>query len=151
MNDTDARLRNLQRYEETRIKLRIHNRRVIFEALAAAVISKVHVTFDGIGDSGQMDSVRAWRGEEIVILPDMTVSIDQIPAGFIGEYEPVTVALSLQEAVETLCYDCLDDEHGGWANNDGAFGEFRIDVAKGVIELEFNGRYTDFHTTKHTF
>ena len=37
----------------------------------------------------------------------------------------------------------LEQEQGGWENNDGAFGEFTFDVAERTIELEFNGRFTD--------
>ena len=58
---------------------------------------------------------------------------------------------TLEEAIENLCYDYLEETHGGWENNDGGFGEFRIDVAKRTVELEFNGRFTDTCTSNHTF
>jgi hypothetical protein len=35
----------------------------------------------------------------------------------------------LSEAIETLCYSYLEQEHGGWENNDGAFGTFELDIA----------------------
>ena len=53
---------------------------------------------------------------------------------------------TLQDAIETLCYDYLEQEHGGWMDNDGAFGEFEFDVAARTIHLEFNGRFTDVCT-----
>lgn len=58
---------------------------------------------------------------------------------------------SLSHGIEILCYDFLEQEHGGWENNDGAYGEFTLNVADRTVELEFNGRYTDVHTTTHTF
>jgi hypothetical protein len=57
----------------------------------------------------------------------------------------------MAEAIEQLCYDFLEQEHGGWENNDGAFGEFTFNVAERTVELEFNGRFSDFTTSSHTF
>jgi hypothetical protein len=58
---------------------------------------------------------------------------------------------TMAEAIEQLCYDFLEQEHGGWENNDGAFGEFTFNVAERTVELEFNGRFSDFTTSSHTF
>jgi hypothetical protein len=44
--------------------------------------------------------------------------------------KPFTAQQTIQGAVETLCYDYLDETHGGWGNNDGGFGGFRLDVAE---------------------
>jgi hypothetical protein len=57
----------------------------------------------------------------------------------------------LRDAIETLCYDYLEQEHGGWENNDGAYGEFQFDVAERTIELEFSSRYTDVHISYNSF
>ena len=46
--------------------------------------------------------------------------------------------LSLEDVVEQLAYDFLSDTHGGWENNDGAYGEFCFDAAARCIHLEFN-------------
>jgi hypothetical protein len=63
--------------------------------------------------------------------------------------------VSLQRVVfprqSTLCYDFLEEEHGGWENNDGEFGEFLLDVLKRTVELEFHGRFTDVSTSHHSF
>jgi hypothetical protein len=42
-------------------------------------------------------------------------------------------------------------EHGGWENNDDAYGTFTFDVPERTIEPEFNGRFTDIATSHHTF
>jgi hypothetical protein len=57
----------------------------------------------------------------------------------------------LAEAVEELCYSLLECEHDGWEINDGAFGNFTFDVVSRKIVLEFNGRYSDYHTHVHTY
>jgi hypothetical protein len=45
----------------------------------------------------------------------------------------------------------MEQEHGGWENNDGAYGEFQINVADRTIELEFYSRYTDTQKYSHSF
>jgi hypothetical protein len=59
--------------------------------------------------------------------------------------------MTLREAIEELCYGYLTQEHGGWENNDGAFGEFTFDVRAASIKLEFNARFTDYSTSTHKF
>jgi hypothetical protein len=58
---------------------------------------------------------------------------------------------SLANAVEDLCYGCLEQTHAGWENNDGAYGEFTFDIVERKITLDFNGRYTDTWSDAHTF
>jgi len=62
-----------------------------------------------------------------------------------------TADIALREAIETACYDFLTQEHAGWENNDGAYGEFTIDVAERKIELECNVRFCDSTCFTHTF
>jgi len=123
------------------------NREVLFAALSAAQITRITVTFDGESDSGQMDNVSAFRGDEPVPLPSGAIAIRSVN----WNGEATTEEKPLEAAIEILCFDFLDQEHGGWENNDGAFGEFTFDVAARTVELEFNGRYMEVHTTAHTF
>jgi hypothetical protein len=124
------------------------NRDVFFAVLSAAQITRVTVTFDGEGDSGQIDNIAAYRGDKLSPLPAQAIPIRTV--GWNGD--AITVEEKpLEAAIETLCYDFLAQEHGGWENNDGAYGEFTFDVAQLTVELEFNGRFTDVHTSSHTF
>jgi hypothetical protein len=59
--------------------------------------------------------------------------------------------LSLEDVVEQLAYDFLSDTHGGWENNDGAWGEFCFDAAARCIHLEFNERFTSSELYTHDF
>jgi hypothetical protein len=78
----------------------------------------------------------------------VTVTLSQAAYG-LSELSEATY--QLREAIEVLCYDCLEQEHGGWENNDGAYGTFTFDVLQRTIELEFNGRFTDVATSHHQF
>lgn len=124
------------------------NKAVVFDALIAAGITAVAVEFDGGGDSGQIESVLARAGDKPIDLPTTTLSLHT--AGW-GEPELAVTELPLAEAIENLCYGYLEQAHGGWENNDGAYGEFTFNVPERRIELDFNGRYTDTWSDAHTF
>jgi len=148
MNTVDAAICEYERCRQARAKLSEANKQAVFDALAAANIAEVIVEFDGEGDSGQITSVTARRGEEPAELPAQNVLFGQLA---FGDAEPRPEEFTLEQAIESLCYDYLLDAHGGWENNDGGFGEFRLDVASGTVELEFNGRFTDVFTSHHSF
>jgi len=124
------------------------NKAIVFGALSVARITRVSVEFDGEGDSGQIENIGAHAGDTSVEFPATTVSLYR--ARWQCE-ELIIQEMPLREAVETLCYDYLEETHGGWENNDGAFGEFHFGVAARTIDLEFHGRFTDTCTSNHTF
>ncbi len=138
----------LRASSQLRRELGAGNKTAIFDVLAAANIHLVLVEFDGEGDSGQIESLTVVHNEEPVAMPVASVTLRQTSW---GSDEPVTFEFTLREGIEALCYDLLEEEHGGRENNDGAFGEFRLDVVKRTVELEFHGRFTDVSTSHHTF
>ncbi len=119
------------------------NKAIVFDALAAAGITAVTVDFDGEGDNGQIESIAAHAGDHLVELPATTVTTYTVPW---DSDQLSAVENALNEALEEMCYAYLAQEHGGWENNDGAYGEFRFDVRERTLELEFNARYTDVFT-----
>jgi hypothetical protein len=124
------------------------NKEALFAALAATAITSITVEFDGEGDSGQINSVCARRDDQEVPLPAAKITIQQLHW---GQDSAQPAELTLEAAIEALCYDFLEQEHGGWENNDGAYGEFHISVADRSIELEFYARYTDTQKYSHSF
>ncbi len=111
------------------------NKKALFDALAAAKITQVIVTFDGYGDSGQVEDISALSGGESIALPKIEITIVRAICG-IDEITEST--MSVEDAVEQLAYDFLSETHGGWENNDGAYGEFTFDVEEGTITLDYN-------------
>jgi hypothetical protein len=124
------------------------NKETVFDALAANSFTSVNVTFDGEGDSGQIDNIAGFVGDVLTKLPECKVTLQYASW---GDDKISTSDKSLADGIEHLCYDFLEQEHGGWENNDGAFGEFSLSVAERTVALEFHGRYTDIHTSTHTF
>jgi hypothetical protein len=138
MNDLETAMKDCKRNRLAQSKRNKYNKGIVFDALAAAKITEVHLNFDGSCDSGQLEGLTALRGEEQVDLPDTTVPIR-------CDGEPLRHT-TLEVAIETLCYDYLEQTQGGWENDEGAYGEFYFNVASRAIKLEFNFRYTGVDT-----
>lgn len=148
MSDNRTATDTWTEYEKALATANTAKKSAVFDALTTAGITSVTVNFNGEGDSGQIEEVVAFVGDTPQKLPDVAIPVQD--AAY-GRAESAASARSLADSIETLCYDYLSQEHGGWENNDGAFGEFTLNVADRTVELEFNGRYSEFHTTTHTF
>ena len=145
MIDANNYLTALTRHNAALSESNAFNKEAVLDALSQAGISRVTVTFNGEGDSGQIEEISTAEDKSIA-----GVSV-QTKHGPWGADKVETRETSLEDAIETLCYDFLEYEHGGWENNDGAYGEFTLNVQERTITLEFNGRFTDVFTTSHTF
>jgi hypothetical protein len=118
----------------------------ICDALSAAGATCVVVTFDGYGDSGQIESIDAFNGENIVEMPTATIPCRRVGYdGSVTDLEDVAV----RGAIEALAYELLESTHPGWENEDGAYGEFTLDVAARTISLDHNERFTDVTSYSH--
>ena len=124
------------------------NRDRLFDSLTAAGITHVTVTFDGIGDSGQIESIGASVGDNAVDFPATAIPY----AALTWDNPEVEMReLSLEDVLEQLAYDFLSNTHGGWENNDGAYGEFCFGDSARSIHLEFNERFTSSELFTHEF
>jgi hypothetical protein len=147
MTETNDVATAYRRHQQALSQANKLNKDAVFDALSAANVTSVLADFDGEGDSGQINNIAAYANGEIHEIPAVTVEIHRAPW---AKDKLDSVTTTLHDAIETLCYDTLSEEHDGWENNDGAFGEFTFNVAKRSIELEFNGRFSDVVTTHHT-
>lgn len=132
-----------------RAELMTVNKAALFTALVAGGITSVVVTFDGSGDSGQIEEVTAFSGEnELSDFP--TEGIEHLEIGFEAA-EPTVTMTPIATVVESLAYGLLSQSHGGWENDDGAYGDFTFDAAAQCITLDFNERYTATTVYSHEF
>jgi hypothetical protein len=138
----------LSAHDRLNAELRSDNKTTVFDALAAAGLTLVVVTFDGSSDSGQIENVEAKIGDEIAALPPGPV---EIAAAAWGKAEPEHTMMSVRDAIEQLAFDFLQDSHGGWEDNDGAYGDFTFDVAERTITLDYNERYMESEYSQHVF
>jgi hypothetical protein len=124
------------------------NKAVVFDALAAVVLTRITVEFDGEGDSGQINEVTAYAGESPAKVPLTSLILHEATQ---NPDNSTSTKTSLPSAIEDLCYGYLSQCHGGWQNNDGAYGTFEFDVSKRSIHLDFNERFTDTTNSSHDF
>lgn len=124
------------------------NKAALFAALIAAGISAVIVHFDGYGDSGQIEAIEAQAADRTIELPESPIAFAR-PLGDGSGIE--TLALPIRDVIETLVYGFLEETHGGWENNEGAYGDFTFDVAKRSITLEYNERFVESERFEHSF
>ena len=128
--------------------MRPANKAALFDALAAAGITSVLVHFDGSGDSGQIEDVDATAGDQPAEVPNGNIEIAQVRW---GAANIEGTSLSVRDAIESLAYDFLEQTHGGWENNEGAYGEFTFDVENRTITLEYNERVMTSEYSQHAF
>jgi hypothetical protein len=145
MTDTADIAAAYQNHQKAVAQANVVNKRVVFDALVAAGIATVNVEFDGEGDSGQIQGIAADGSAEV---PHIPVELQQAAWGT-GKVD--STQTTLRDAIERLCYDYLEQQQGGWENNDGAFGEFIFSVAERKIELEFNARFSDSTLFNYSF
>src|SRR5208282_4394248 len=114
------------------------NKAALFDALASAGITSVSVKFDGYGDSGQIEQIEARAGDALAELPADQIEFVEPVYGDPEEVERSTHTVT--DAIETLVYAFLEQTHGSWEDNDGAYGDFTFDVGNRTITLDYNGR-----------
>ena len=124
------------------------NKTALLNALALAGVTRVVVSFDGYGDSGQIENVEAQAGDDPATMPGAAIEIAEAVG---DQIEPKRSSVSISDAVESLAYDVLEKTHCGWENGDGAYGDVIFDVAEGAITLDYNERFTASENHTHTF
>lgn len=126
------------------------NKDIIFDILEKKKVNSFTVTFDGSGDSGQIeditlsDKILEWLVEGASVnkgtVWDGTTAVQQIAK------DP-----PLRDVVEELCYELLEGVCGGWEIDSGSYGEFVFDVNKRSISLDFNERVEEVNSTLYKF
>jgi len=145
--DTASWLAQEQARARLEESIRPENKAVLFEALAQVGITTVLVEFDGYGDSGRIEDISAHAGPDITVdLPSRNVEIARVEYGSLAI---VREAFTVKEAIERLAYDFLEETHGGWENNEGAYGNFLFDVTERTITLNYNQRIETSEYSQH--
>jgi len=144
---SDWELKHLA-HERLQTELQPANKTALFDALAASGVTVVLITFDGCGDSGQIEDIEVKAGDSVVAMPSGEI---EIASAEWGQAEPSRSMTSIPDAIEAFAYDLLRETHEGWENNDGAYGDFTFDVTERIITLEYNERYMQSDHSQHVF
>jgi hypothetical protein len=124
------------------------NKTAFFDALAAAEVRSITVQFDGYGDSGQIEEIEIDSPKPQVALLDAEIEFAQPTPDCHGVAHS---SMTIREAIEHFVYGFLRDTHAGWEIDEGAYGEFKFDVASRRITLAYNERFTESEFSEHTF
>jgi hypothetical protein len=135
-------------HERLHAELQPRNKAALFDALDAAGIIQVVLTFDGSGDEGQIEDTEIESTTGMDTLPEVKIGI--LHAVW-GQAEPQCKERSLADLIETVAYDCLAQKHSGWEDGEGAYGEFTFDVATRTVKLDFNSRFIDSEYSQDVF
>lgn len=146
--DAKAWLEKNDEYNARAAAARPQNKTALFDVLAQHGITSVAVTFDGCGDTGQIESIEVTGEREDAELPPDMIALRRASWGMA---DPAVDRLSTHDAIEALVFDLLGETHAGWENNDGAYGTFRFDTAERTITLEYNERRTETDYFEHEF
>jgi hypothetical protein len=127
------------------------NKDILFDLLENEKIENFEVSFDGSGDSGQIENI-SLDGK---ILKKKVVGAI-LSAGNV--WDPITKTTSqkwetdvdVEGLIQGICYEVLEDSFGGWEIDDGSYGNFNFDVKKRKMTLEMNERVMEVNTEEFT-
>lgn len=138
-------------------KVKYHSN-LLFDTLAKTKVSSIEVTFDGCGDSGQVESVNYTDANGKSIDVSKKIVKGSLTTAYM-QYSQKTKQLeqvqskegTVREIIEEICYDKLGASHGGWEINEGSYGTFHFDVAGRKVTLEYNERIEEVRTSEESF
>jgi hypothetical protein len=117
----------------------------IVAALKALGVVLVEVEYDGEGDSGQIDTITAYKADET------RVDVAGVSPFVLGDGPAAERFNTLHECLDTFAWDVLWHHHEGFENNDGGFGKIVIDVDDGTVRIEHNWRISSSEYTEAEF
>lgn len=138
-------------YDALLVEINKRNKERVIGALRSFGIERVVISFDGVGDEGQIEDCSAYQtGEEINLPAKAEVEMEEIQTHG-NRASATTSRMELYTAIETLCYSYLEQEQRGWECEDGACGEIVLDAVKNTVTLSYNQRVVITQNTTYTF
>ncbi len=114
--------------------------------LADIGITGVFISYEGCGDSGNIEAI-TYTKEEVHDIADL----EAIPENGIEYSNDLrTLDSSLYEGIENFAYDALLSDIEDWYNNEGGFGYVILDVQTGDYQIFNSVRYYQTEEYIHT-
>jgi len=158
MDDIMAQIKADQLKKADRVK---YHANLLFDTLAQTKVSSIEVSFEGCGDSGQIESVdytdTNGKGIDEAYLDKVIVKGSAKTSYHQWDEKKKKMVLTeakegnVREIIEEICYDKLGASHGGWEINEGSYGTFHFDVSTRKVRLEYNERIEEVRTSEESF
>jgi hypothetical protein len=158
MDDIMAQIKADQLKKADRVK---YHANLLFDTLAQTKVSSIEVSFEGCGDSGQIEAVdytdANGKGIDEAYLDKIIVKgSEKTSYHKWDEKKKMLVETearegNIREIIEEVCYDKLGASHGGWEINEGSYGTFYFDVSTRKVTLEYNERIEEVRTSEESF
>lgn len=125
-------------------------RTALFDWMGQAGVAHIAASFDGCGDSGQVDEINCSDAsrQPTLNVPDLqTVMVsvrykqqryDTEQRKFM-DFDMETISVSA--LIEELVYHFLELEWDGWEINEGSYGDVRFELATTKIVIDISQRY----------
>ena len=158
MDDIMAQIKADQLKKADRVK---YHANLLFDTLAQTKVSSIEVSFEGCGDSGQIEAVdytdANGKGIDEAYL-NKTIVKGSAKTSYHQWDEKKKMLVktearegNIREIIEEVCYDKLGASHGGWELNEGSYGTFNFDVSTRKVTLEYNERIEEVRTSEESF
>jgi hypothetical protein len=114
-------------------------------------VTSVTCTYDGSGDSGDMQDIMLVSGA--LVGENSSKSLQNFVDRHVSTVETSKQLFTqkMADALENALWKIVSDNFPGWENEDGAFGEIDVTVEDGKIKVEHNQRYTEVNTYEKEF
>jgi hypothetical protein len=109
----------------------------IIVALKELGVHSVTITYDGEGDSGQIEDISAHTADNAEI---------NLNVAYVGPDNDARFS-TLRDAIDELAWQCLDAFHEGFENNEGGCGDITINVQTGLIRVDHGDRVINLDKT----
>ena len=120
----------------------------LFSILEKHGVESIVLLYDGSGDSGQIHSIELDGKVECMKTINENSEIDM------AKFKKAGVKFSKEliiDCIEHVSMVLLDDNEGGWEDNEGAMGDITWYIEKKKISIEHRQRIIEFEDREHDF
>lgn len=122
----------------------------IYARLAALGVAQASIHYDGAGDSGCIDGVFLFdAAEKPIDIPEQDIELTVTVSRWNDDLKTYVQTLErqnvpLRRAIESWCYDLLEQHFAGWEIDGGSSGDIELNIATGSGVIEHSIRVTDY-------